>query len=161
LPRLSGIDFIDGRLIVSNNSNGEIRVYNTTTTTPTYLGSIATNDDGIRGVKFGPDSAIWYVNYDENTVVRLAAGELLAVGEEGASSRNAIYPSPARSMVNVEVAAGVQEIRVVNSLGNVVQTILQPESRIQIDVKTLPNGVYYCQFVSGEGVRYERFVVSR
>ncbi|HET6511768.1 MAG TPA: T9SS type A sorting domain-containing protein, partial [Candidatus Kapabacteria bacterium] len=160
-PRLSGIDFIDGRLIVSNNSNGEIRVYNTTTSTPTYLGSIATNDDGIRGVKFGPDSAIWYVNYDENTVVRLAAGELLAVGEEGVSIRNTIYPSPARSMVNVEAAAGVQEIRVVNSLGTVVQTILQPESRIQIDVKALPNGVYYCQFVSGEGVRYERFVVSR
>ncbi len=161
ISRLSGIDYIDGRLLVTNNSNGQIRVYNTTTTPPSLLGSIATNDVGIRGVKFGPDSAIWYVNYTDNTVMRLAAGEQLSVTGAESMAKSAVYPSPARTTLNVDVAAGVQEIKVVNALGNVVMTISQPEASSRIDVRNLPNGVYYAQFVSGGEVSYQRFVVSR
>ena len=67
----SGIDYFDGRLIVSDYSNGDIRIYNTTTPTPTLIGTISTGQPGIMGVKIGYDGKIWFVNYTQSTVVRI------------------------------------------------------------------------------------------
>ena len=71
---LSGIAYLDGRLIVGNYGTGDIRVYNTTTTPkPTYLGTIKTSDAGMTGLTIGPDSTIWYVNRTKNEVIRLTS----------------------------------------------------------------------------------------
>lgn len=65
-----GIDVVQGRLIVSDNTNGDIRIYDVTGT-PTLLGTIATGQAGIMGVKVGPDGRIWFANYTGNKVVRI------------------------------------------------------------------------------------------
>lgn len=160
IDSLCGIDLWDERLIVSVNSTGEIRVYNTATPEPTYLGSIQA-DPGIMGIKIGPDSAIWYVNHDENTVVRLTPGELLAVRDEASLETNAIYPSPASTVVRLRTAKDVEEIRFIDPFGNVVLRIDGGDTGKPVDIRQLPNGVYYCQFVSRGEVSYQRFVVSR
>ncbi len=66
-----GIDYANNRLIVSNYSNGDIRIYDTSTPTPTQLGVIVTGQPGIMGVKIGTDGKIWFVNNTLNTVVRI------------------------------------------------------------------------------------------
>lgn len=66
-----GVDYYNNRLIVSDYTNGNITIYNTTTTPLTKLGTIATGQAGIMGVKVGPDGKIWFVNYTTNTVVKM------------------------------------------------------------------------------------------
>lgn len=68
--RPCGIDYVDGRLIVSDHTNGDIRIYDVTGT-PAQIGTIATGQPGIMGVKVGPDGRIWYVNNTQNKVVRI------------------------------------------------------------------------------------------
>jgi hypothetical protein len=68
----TGVDYYNGRLIVSDNANGNIHVYNTTGATLVKMGTIATGQSGIMGVRIGPDGNIWFVNNTANTVVRIS-----------------------------------------------------------------------------------------
>lgn len=66
-----GVDHFNDRLVVTDYSNGNIHIYNTSTPSPTLLGTITTGQPGIMGVKIGPDGKIWYVNNTLNRVVRI------------------------------------------------------------------------------------------
>ena len=66
-----GIDLYNGRLIVGDFANGNIHVYNVTGATPVKMGTIATGQAGIMGLKIGEDGKIWFVNQTANTVVRM------------------------------------------------------------------------------------------
>ena len=65
-----GIEYSEGRLLVSDHTNGDIRVYDVTGT-PTLMGTIATGQASIMGLKIGPDGRIWFVNNSQNKVVRI------------------------------------------------------------------------------------------
>lgn len=73
-----GVEYFNNRLIVSDYTNGNITIYNTTTTPLTKLGTISTGQAGILGVKVGPDGKIWFVNNTANTVVRMDPSNLSA-----------------------------------------------------------------------------------
>lgn len=66
-----GIDYYNGRVVVSDYTNGDIYIYNTTTTPITLLGTINTGLAGMMGVKVGPDGRIWCVNHTNNNLYRL------------------------------------------------------------------------------------------
>jgi len=66
-----GIDLYNGRLIVGDYNTGAIHVYNITGPSPVKMGTIATGQTGITGLKIGPDGRIWFVNYTSSTVVRI------------------------------------------------------------------------------------------
>ena len=65
-----GMDYSEGRLLVSDHTTGDIRIYDVSGT-PTQIGMIATGMTGIMGVKVGPDGRIWYVHNTGNKVVRI------------------------------------------------------------------------------------------
>lgn len=67
-----GIDFYKNRLVVSDNTNGNIYIYNTSGVF-TLMTTINTGLAGMMGVKVGPDGRIWCVNKTTNTVYRLDA----------------------------------------------------------------------------------------
>ncbi|RYZ49736.1 MAG: hypothetical protein EOP49_15575, partial [Sphingobacteriales bacterium] len=71
LTQPCGIDLYNGRLIVGDYDNGDIHVYDITGTTPVHLGVIATGQAGMMGMKIGTDGRIWFVNYTQNTVMRI------------------------------------------------------------------------------------------
>ncbi len=66
----SGIDHIPGRLIVSDHTTGDIKLYDVSGA-PALMGTIATGHASIMGVKVGPDGRIWYTHYNGNRVVRI------------------------------------------------------------------------------------------
>lgn len=66
-----GIDLYNGRMIVSDYGTGDIYVYDITAATPVKIGTIATGQTGIMGVKIGTDGKIWFVNNTQNNVVRI------------------------------------------------------------------------------------------
>lgn len=65
-----GMDYYNGRLIVSDYTNGNIYLYSTDSAF-TLLETIVTGHAGMMGVKVGPDGHIWCVNKTENKVYRL------------------------------------------------------------------------------------------
>ena len=74
--RPSGIDIYNGRMIIGDCMTGNINIYDITTVNPSLLGTIATGQGGVMGVKIGPDGKIWYVNYAQNTVMRVEPGTI-------------------------------------------------------------------------------------
>ena len=84
----SGIDYANNRLIVGNYDNGDIYIYNTSASTPTLMGTIATGQSGLTGLKFGTDGQIWYTNATQNKVVRID----VSAGNNDASIRQISSP---------------------------------------------------------------------
>ncbi len=66
-----GVDYFNDRLVVSDYANGNITVYNTSGTSLVKMGTIATGQPGIMGIKIGTDGKIWFVNNTNSTVVRI------------------------------------------------------------------------------------------
>ncbi len=65
-----GMDYYNGRLVVSDYTNGNIYLYNTAGTF-SILDTIVTGHPGMMGVKIGNDGHIWCVNKTENKIYRL------------------------------------------------------------------------------------------
>ena len=63
----SGIDIVEGYMIVSDYSNGDIVIYNILSTPVTETGRLQTNDPGIMGLVIGPQGRIWYANATQKT----------------------------------------------------------------------------------------------
>lgn len=68
-----GIDYYNGRLIVSDYTNGNIYLYDASGASVTILDTIVTGHPGMMGIKVGPDGHIWCVNNTENKIYRLDA----------------------------------------------------------------------------------------
>jgi hypothetical protein len=67
-----GIDYRNGRLIVSDNTTGNIHIYNVSGTMPaTSVGTLITGGPGVMGVRIDNDNKIWYVN---NTTKKIHEG---------------------------------------------------------------------------------------
>ncbi len=65
-----GIEVYENRLLVGDFNTGDIHVYDISTV-PVKIGTIATGQAGMMGLKVGSDGKIWFVNETQNTVVRI------------------------------------------------------------------------------------------
>jgi hypothetical protein len=65
----SGIDYYNGRLVVSDYETGDLYLYSTSPFA--LLDTIVTGQANMMGVKVGPDGHIWAVNNVQNKVYRL------------------------------------------------------------------------------------------
>ncbi len=67
-----GIDVMDGRLVVTDDNNGDIIFYDLTKNKKNAeIGRVKTGKSGIAGITIAPDSTLWYVNTTRNEVVHL------------------------------------------------------------------------------------------
>jgi hypothetical protein len=72
-----------------------------------------------------------------------------------------IYPNPAQNSVNIKQNHGQEfSILLMDAAGNLIQNYIESETHI-LDLSALPNGVYFIQMTSGNGVNTERIVVTR
>jgi hypothetical protein len=69
LKRPCGIELKDNRLFVSDYETGDIICFDTNT--KNELGRIFTGNQGIMGVKLGPDNKLYFVNSVKNLVLRI------------------------------------------------------------------------------------------
>lgn len=70
-----GIDYMMDRLIVSDNTSGDIKMYDVMGA-PMLMGTIATGQPGIMGLVVGHDGSIYFANYTGNKVVRIEANPM-------------------------------------------------------------------------------------
>lgn len=72
-----------------------------------------------------------------------------------------IYPNPAQNFVNIKQNHGQEfSILLMDAAGNLIQNYSESETHF-FDLSALPNGVYFIQMTSGNGVKTERIVVTR
>lgn len=143
----SGIDFKNGRLVVSDNSNGDLIIYNTTGAKPTELGRINTQP-GIMGIKIGDDNKIWYVNNKLNTVTRLDYPLPFAVEQLATTAVMNEFPNPASEYLTISLVMPVEtELKVTlnDMLGKEIRVISEGNhSQLQetISLAGIEKGIY-------------------
>tara|TARA_Y100000814_G_scaffold239466_1_gene183787 strand:- start:680 stop:2236 length:1557 start_codon:yes stop_codon:yes gene_type:complete len=72
LEKPSGIDMYNDRLVISDYASGNIIFYDISSTLPVELGRIDTGiQNNIMGIKIDSNQKIWYVNYQDNNVIRI------------------------------------------------------------------------------------------
>jgi hypothetical protein len=74
-----------------------------------------------------------------------------------------VYPNPATDVVNVELPAGVESVKVLNTVGQVVYSAnAAGESLLAINAKSFANGAYLIQIVKANGeVMNAKVVVTK
>ncbi len=65
-----GIDYFNGRLIVSDYDSGFVYIYDVKGV-PKRLGVLRTEHPNIMGIRIGPDGKIWFVNSGESKIYRI------------------------------------------------------------------------------------------
>lgn len=76
-------------------------------------------------------------------------------GDENAESNNndsmvILYPNPTNGHVTIE-AAGMQYIRIVNALGQMIQNVKANSDRMTLDMSRFGTGVYAIIILSSNG----------
>lgn len=150
-----GIDFKNGRLVVTDNSNGDIIIYNTTTAKPTELARIKTQP-GIMGVKIGEDNKIWYVNNKLNTVARLDYP--LPAGTENVATIATIniFPNPSTENVTISLQTQLEgEIKITlnDLLGKEIRVISEGTNiQVQetISLAGIEKGIYTVNYFAAK-----------
>jgi hypothetical protein len=79
-------------------------------------------------------------------------------GEETIEAIN-IYPNPAEKEINI-TSTDVDELMVVNTLGQTVTLITKPNATETVDVSNLESGIYFVKVKKGNAVRTEKFTVK-
>ncbi len=142
----TGIDIVEDRMIVSNYNTGDIQLYDISGSTPLLLTTIPTGDNGIMGVKVGPDGFIWYVNKLNDTVMRVGLGAV-TVKEKTDDVLFSISPNPANQYLNVGYSQirtlAKAEVQILDMSGRVILTeVLNSNHSTRLDISFLANGVY-------------------
>jgi hypothetical protein len=161
-----GIDFYKGRLIVTDHSNGDIIIYNTTGTSAVEMGRIKTGSKGIMGVVVGPDEKIWYVDNVANKVIRIDPGSPTNIEEITNDAAITVYPNPASSAFNISYVLNKSAditIQIMDSQGKLVDAIYQHgvtgSNLIELTNKAYPSGMYLVKLSAGTENYFKKLVV--
>jgi len=162
-----GIDFSNGRLIVSDHANGDIIIYNATGATGVELGRIKTASTGIMGVKIASNGKIWYVDNVANKVVRVDAGSTTAVNDPTIDNTFNVYPNPATDHANIDFQLKENQnatIRICDSQGKTIDLISTAsnagENHIRLNIADkYASGIYIVKMDVGGSNYYRKLLV--
>ncbi|MDZ4824696.1 MAG: T9SS type A sorting domain-containing protein [Flavobacteriales bacterium] len=164
IERPCGIEINGTKLLVGDYATGIIHIYEIAGGTPIWLGQIETGSDGLAGIKVGPDGKIWYVNYLDNTLVRIEDTSV-SVDEMSLEARMDVYPNPANDEVSVMFSPRNGEnnfLIVTNALGQEVMNQQINSTSLRLNVSSLDNGVYNVVIEeNGITVAREQVVIQR
>ena len=141
-----GIDYRDGRIAVSDNTTGNIYVYNVNTTTATLIGNLITGCPGVMGVQIDDGNRIWYVNKTTNKVYRIDNPNVLGVNDVPSTLNYSVYPNPATNVLNISLenmnGNNAALIRVFDVLGRQAHSTYSKNSLTTINTGNWAKGVY-------------------
>lgn len=72
-----------------------------------------------------------------------------------------IYPNPARDVVNIVSSELIQEIRLINMLGQMIHTSTVESASVQLNVSGFDRGIYFIQIRTDKGFTTERVQITR
>jgi hypothetical protein len=158
LTKPVGIEYYQGRLLVSDFSTGEIIMYSTTGSGPLELGRIQTGSSGLMGLKVGPDERIWYTDYSGNKIVRIDPAPA-GIGS-GANELLALCPNPSQGAFRLSCPNGEAfKLELYDIEGRMLrsETDLENGSLIQVPFS---KGVYMARFTNGNHIITKKLIIN-
>ncbi len=162
------IDASKKRLIVSDNSNGDIIIYNISVPkAPVELGRIKTNASGIMGLTIAPDGKIWYVNFNSNTVVRVDPATNTSVSNILANNSVSVYPNPVATELQVSTAFENNirinsRIELYDAVGKKVNEFKLDDAITTLNLSAYANGIHFYRILNnGMVISNGKFIVSK
>ena len=144
-----GIDYRDGRIVVSDNATGDIYIYNVTSMPATLVGKISTGSVGVMGVRIDNDNRIWYVNRNKRELVKInnpnVPVSVSSVTDNDLAFK--VYPNPANSIVYVELdnkySQEESSVKLYDLNGRVVRNVNSRNSKVvSLNIEGLAAGMY-------------------
>jgi len=160
-----GIEFYQGRLLVSDNATGDIVIYDATVTPIVEKGRIKTGTIGIMGIKVGPDGKIWYVDNKGNKVVRIDPANPTAIDEVMNKFNFGVFPNPASENVNVTYTLEKTQkgtLDILDIQGKVIRSISIEGNKgtNQLELTTdYPAGIYLIKLTMGQESYFQKLSV--
>ncbi len=141
-----GIDYRNGRLIVSDNANGNILMYDVTTSTPQLKGTFNTGAAGVMGVRIDNNNKIWFVNNTTQKLMRIDNPNVVSITEMEEEISYFIYPNPASDNLNLFLqdasSAAPIQIAVTNIAGEQIYKMTAREKQTTINTSSWAKGLY-------------------
>ncbi|HET6227148.1 MAG TPA: T9SS type A sorting domain-containing protein [Bacteroidia bacterium] len=159
-----GIDFYEGRLIVTDHSTGEIIIYDANTSAE--LGRIKTGSKGIMGVKVGPDGKIWYVDNAANKVIRLDPGIPTGIQKIASSDAMHLYPNPSSGDFSLQCTLNTHApvtIHITDNAGRVIEAIQKEgqagDNLFEFSGHNYAPGVYLISLSNGTESYFKKLII--
>lgn len=165
LTKPVGVDYRNGRLIVSDNATGTIHMYNVEGSTAVKVGEIITGGPGVMGVKITNDNKIYYVNATTNKLYRIDNPNVTSVNNAVAEEINySIYPNPAQDNLNIRLA-DVSEtnkglVRIFDATGKQVYNEYTGQQVTSINTNAWASGIYHVILTVNNTTATQKVVVQ-
>ncbi|MEO6903932.1 MAG: T9SS type A sorting domain-containing protein [Bacteroidia bacterium] len=158
-----GIDFYEGRLLVSDYSNGDIIVYDVTVTPAVVKGRIKTGESGIMGIVVDPNQKIWFVNNKSKKLIRIEPDPTVtSVKDHNLASNISLYPNPSTNGFKIDYTLNKTEkitINVLDTQGRLIDVLsvngTLGNNVIQMDQK-YPAGTYLIKMTVGNESHFKK-----
>ena len=99
----------------------------------------------------------------ETAISNIVTMDLIVVGLDDIDlSAVTVYPNPATNELNIKIMEGLKQIRLFNSIGQVViESDVTGESVKVLNVKQLNAGIYTLQFLHANGMNHQKKIILR
>ncbi len=92
----------------------------------------------------------------DSIIVQSCIGQTTSVSKEIVPRETTIYPNPTSGFVNIDFPENIEKVNIINLLGYVIFSITTPQ---QIDMTTVPKGIYFVQFNFKNGIKHTKTMV--
>lgn len=164
LDKPCGIDYKDGRIVVSDNATGDIIIYDVTQNPTKELGRIKT-EAGVMGVRIGWDNRIWFVNKNKKTFERIDNSAIsTSVATTPSDDILKVYPNPAKNVVFVELAQTTNNVsstvKLYDITGKNINQVTTTGKRIEVNTTGIPTGIYTLEITAGEKTYFKKLAIE-
>lgn len=163
LDRPCGLEYFDGYLLVGNYGSGIINVYDVENDF-VLVGEIRIGEQGLTGIKVGPDGNIYAVNRIQNSLIAISEGLPTNTVEYEAESEINIYPNPASEYITFDIKNNTSnpdaQITIYNNQGQkMIQN--QTNQKEKVDVSTLSGGIYILEVAVSDLLYKKKFLIIK
>lgn len=164
ITQACGIDYRKGRIIVSDNTTGNIHMYDVSGSGAVHKGTLITGGPGVMGVRIDNNNKIWYVNKDTKKLMRVDNPNVVGVSNVVKNIEHTIYPNPATNVLNVNIndMDGGDEARIIitDAVGRQVYNATTTSKLNTIDVASWKKGMYMVTILNADAHASSKVMVQ-
>lgn len=118
------------------------------------------------GITLGPDGHIWFVDQDENELVRVDPTNTVAINDLDLSKSLTVYPNPSNGNFQILFDNNLTHsdllVNVINTLGEIVYSTYKNEGTVlQIDISSVSSGTYILNLISDKEIISKNILIMK
>lgn len=163
LDKPCGIEIIGNRLMVSDYATGEIIIYDMDNNFA-ELGRIETVDQGITGIKVGPDGNLWYTNRINNSLNKVEAGAPVSTNSIKNNFTINVSPNPTTDILNIKLDIpsfnNELDFQLIDLAGKTILSGKIQGKTHELNLGIYPKGAYILKIHNEEFSLFEKIILQ-